>query len=138
NPDSMINGGWLLPFGDYKGYALMLAMELLGGVLTGSLTTVDVPREPPGANGVLVLAINPEGFVGLEQLKEKNSDIIKFIKQQKQLLGQEVLIPGEPEKKSEEIRLKEGIPLPEETLEKILDISIELGINVETLINNSR
>jgi len=41
-----------------------------------------------------------------------------------------VLIPGEPELESKEKRLREGIPLPEETWTKIQELAERLEVDL--------
>ena len=131
DPAAYREGGWLLPFGEHKGYCLQLLMELLGAVLTGSRTGTDPNRDPPSPNGVLAVAIDPEAFVGLDELRRGADAVISQVKQVKPEPGRRVLVPGEPEWESKELRLKEGIPIPEETWEQIVNLAEELGVVVE-------
>ena len=130
DPDVMWKGGWLLPFGEYKGYALLLAMDIIGGALTGSRTALKGVDIPPSANGVFTLAINPEGFIGLEAFKNKTSQLLKYVKDLPPDPGSRILVPGEPEKESKEERLNRGVPLPQETWNQIIELSKELGIEI--------
>jgi LDH2 family malate/lactate/ureidoglycolate dehydrogenase len=41
------------------------------------------------------------------------------------------MIPGEPEWETKESRLAEGIPLPEETWEGIVNLAEKLGLHIE-------
>ncbi len=132
DPFDLNDGGWLLPFGSYKGYGLQLIDELLGAVLTGSRTGLSGVKEPPSPNGVLAVAINPEAFVGAEAFEEGAGTLLKRVKAITPEAGGRVLVPGEPEKESRERRLKEGIPLPDETWEKISALAEELGIDPES------
>ncbi len=130
DPAAYREGGWLLPFGEHKGYCLQLLMELLGAALTGSRTVTDPIREPPSPNGVLAVAIDPRAFVGLDEFKRGADAIISHVKQVKPEPGKRVLVPGEPEWESKERRLKDGIPIPEETWEQIVKLAGELGVEV--------
>jgi uncharacterized oxidoreductase len=90
---------------------------------------MDDSQNPPSPNGVFCIAINPEAFVGLGAFKEKSSEIIKIVKSRKPEKGETVLVPGDPERISKRQRLRDGIPLPEDTWEQISKISLELGID---------
>lgn len=129
DPEVLWDGGWLLPFGGYKGYALQLAMELLGGILTGSFTGFDEDIEHPSTNGLLTICIDPDGFIGLDAFKEKTEGMFKYIKSTEPTNGNNILIPGEPEKLSKEKLLSEGIKLPEDTWRQIIDLASELDID---------
>ena len=129
DPNAYYDGGYLIGFGEHKGYGIQMASELLGAALTGSRASMDDSKKPPSPNGVFCIAINPEAFVGLEAFKEKSSEIIKFVKSRKPEKGETVLVPGDPERISKRQRLREGIPLPEDTWEQIRKISVELGLD---------
>lgn len=62
DPQAFYDGGALLAFGGHKGYGLSLAIELLGGGLSGNHPAV-TERYAAG-NGVLVLAMRPGAFQG--------------------------------------------------------------------------
>jgi uncharacterized oxidoreductase len=129
DPSELGKGGWLMPFGEHKGYGLQMAAELLGAVLTGSRTAMEGDRSPPSPNGVFCIAINPDAFVGLETFKEKSAEAIKVIKSRPPEESETILIPGDPERLSKEQRLREGIPLPEDTWEQITKLCSSLGID---------
>jgi uncharacterized oxidoreductase len=122
-------GGWQVPFGEHKGYCLQLLMELLGAVMTGSRTGFDVETEPPSPNGVFIIAINPDAFVGLEAFIDGTDRVLSEVKKVDPETGKKVLIPGEPEWNSKEERLREGILLPDETWEKIIELTKKLGLD---------
>jgi LDH2 family malate/lactate/ureidoglycolate dehydrogenase len=129
DPRAYREGGWLLPFGEHKGYCLQLLMELLGAVLTGSRTGLDPEKEPPSPNGVLAVAIDPEAFVGLEAFKQRADSVICHVKQTRPQPGGRVLVPGEPEWEAKERRLREGIPIPEDTWRQIVNLVEEIGLD---------
>jgi LDH2 family malate/lactate/ureidoglycolate dehydrogenase len=133
DPNVLIDGGWLLPFGEHKGYGLQMTSELLGAVLTGSRTGLDPIADPPSPNGTLVIALNPDCFVGLDNFKIRTTELLMKVKELPAVSGERVLIPGEPEKEFKVKRLVEGIPLPEEIWNSILTICDELKIDANTI-----
>jgi uncharacterized oxidoreductase len=131
DPFTFKDGGWLLPFGEYKGYALQLVSELLGAVLTGSRVGMDPDQLPPSTNGVFMIAVDPDAFVGLDTFRGGVDDVIRRVKEIEPEPGKRVMIPGEPEWESKESRLTEGIPIPEETWDGIAKVAEELGLRIE-------
>lgn len=129
DPSDLNEGGWLVPFGEHKGYCLQLASEILGAVLTGSRTGQDENNVPPSPNGVFMIAVNPEAFIGLETFTEKTSELLHKVKEVPPIAGERVQVPGEPEKESKEKRLKEGIPVPDDTWSQIVELCNRLGID---------
>ena len=129
DPNAYYDGGYLVGFGEHKGYGIQMVSELLGAALTGSRTSMDEIQKPPSTNGVFCIAINPKAFVGLDAFKGKSSDIIKIVKSRKPEKGETVLIPGDPERISKKQRQREGILIPEDSWEQISKISVELGLD---------
>ncbi|MCC6533408.1 MAG: Ldh family oxidoreductase [Burkholderiales bacterium] len=97
--------GALLPFGDYKGFALGLAMQALG-VLAGS-----------GFNaakdyGYLVIAIKPDLMIPLADFKQQMSELIQRIKATPRREGiAEIRIPSERSFRERARALREGIEI---------------------------
>jgi len=131
DPAAYRDGGWLMPFGEYKGYGLQFVSELLGAVLTGSRLGLEGGQNPPSPNGVMIVALDPEAFVGLEAFKEKADDLISRVKSVKPQEGKRVQTPGEPEWETKFKRFEEGVPLPDETWDRIASLAKELGIDVD-------
>ena len=131
DPLAFKDGGWLLPFGEYKGYALQLVSELLGAVLTGSRVGMDPGQIPPSTNGVFMIAVDPGAFVGLDTFREGVDDVIRRVKEIEPEPGKRVMIPGEPEWESKESRLAKGVPLAEETWDGIVNLVEKLGLKIE-------
>jgi LDH2 family malate/lactate/ureidoglycolate dehydrogenase len=131
NPFDLSEGGWLLPFGDYKGYGLQMVCEILGAVLTGSRTGFEGIQEPPSPNGIFMIGINPEAFLGLKEFKENTSKLLANVKKIPPEAGKRVLVPGEPEKESKSERLDKGIPIPEQTWSQILELCKKLNVDVK-------
>lgn len=129
DPETLSDGGWLLPFGEHKGYCLQLLMELMGAAMTGSRSGLDQGRKPLSPNGVFAVAIDPEGFVGREAFKRRAEEIFHGVKATKPEPNSRVLIPGEPEWESRVQRLREGISIPEETWSQIIELAEELDID---------
>ena len=134
DPNILREGGWLLPFGEYKGYGLQMVVELLGAVLTGSRVGPSGVYIPPSPNGIFMMAVNPEAFVGLDEFTKTTDALLKQVKEWPALGGERVMVPGEPEKETKEKRLKEGIELPDTTWSDIMALCDELGIDAEAIL----
>jgi LDH2 family malate/lactate/ureidoglycolate dehydrogenase len=131
DPNDLTDDGWLLPFGEHKGYCLQLLMELMGAVMTGSRSGVD-PRgaHTPSPNGVFIIAINPDGFVGREVFERRTGEVLHKVRVSEPEPGRKILIPGDPEWETQERRLKEGIPIPDDTWALVEELAEEIGIPV--------
>jgi LDH2 family malate/lactate/ureidoglycolate dehydrogenase len=134
DPTILRQGGWLLPFGDYKGYGLQMVCELLGAVLTGSRVGPSEEKTPPSPNGIFMLAVNPDAFIGLDKFKNDTDALLEQVKNWPAIGGERVMVPGMPEKESKEKRIKEGIEVPETTWNEITSLCDELGIDIDVIL----
>lgn len=119
--------GAILPFGQetgYRGYALSLLVEILGGALGAQDITVDRP-----GNGLAFLVIDPSAFLPMEELLPLVGKIRSYVKSSHPAPGfEEVLMPGEPEFQKVEKRRREGIPVDDRIWETVLRCARSLGI----------
>jgi len=134
NPVDLDDGGWMLPFGGHKGYALSLLAAVLGGVATGSDSPEHAPPDPDnpwGYGGLFVICVDPYKFVDRKVYGDIIDEFLGNIRRVPPVDGiPEVLIPGDPERKERERRMTEGIPLPEDTWLKIADTASRFGVKV--------
>jgi uncharacterized oxidoreductase len=117
----------LLPAGGHKGTALGLIVEVLGGILSGEGAIGD--RTGPVHNGTFLVLIEVARFLPLVDFTGQVSDLVRFVKSSTPAAGvAEVLVPGEPEARSEAHRRAHGIPVEAETWRQIEEIAAELGV----------
>ena len=126
NPGDHSRGqGAIRAFGEHKGSGLALMCELLGGSLTGNGAT------GPGrkfANGMLSLYIDPKRIDASHVFDPDMAKYLQWFSEAKAIPGQEILTPGEPERRSRSLRLANGVPLPEEVWEAIKSTAREVGV----------
>jgi uncharacterized oxidoreductase len=134
DPNILRKGGWLLPFGEYKGYGLQMICELLGAVLTGSRIGPSGTEIPPSPNGIFIMAVNPEAFIGLNEFIKNTDALLEQVKNLPALGGKRVMVPGMPEQESKMKRLKEGIEIPETTWSEISSLCKELEIDLDAIL----
>ncbi|MAV63701.1 MAG: oxidoreductase [Candidatus Marinimicrobia bacterium] len=101
DPSKIANGGVLLTFGDYKGSAIAMMIELLAAGLVGDLFSFEAKEEDnndggPARGGEFIIALSPELIAG----KKWNEHAEKFFEQMKSLEG--VRLPGERRHKNRE------------------------------------
>jgi len=130
-------GGSLAPIGGYKGYGMILVHEMLTSVLTGGKWTRYIKslyeEDPSGIQGTChsFMAVDPECFTGRENFKKEMDRYIKSIKESAKAQNvTEILMPGEPEYRTEAERLKEGIPLAPATAKELVALAESLGISL--------
>jgi len=135
DPGDLYEGGVLLTFGGHKGYALSLLVDILGGALTGAGCTSGSEYER--GNGTFMLAINVEGFTPLEKFVARVDEVLGKIKETPTVSGvKRVMVPGEPEFETMEVRRKEGITITEKTWQNLLGLAKEVGVDLDEILKS--
>ena len=121
-------------FGAHKGFGLGLLVEILGGVLAGSSygrtehTSSDVHGRERVAKGFTFLAVDPERFVGRDELRRRTDELIVDVRTSERAEGVErIWLPGEPEHHRRIERERDGIPLPAALVAELDAFAAELG-----------
>ena len=132
NPQDLMETppGALLPLGGtagHKGYALGLMIDILGGALSGAGCSGSGNTRLQ--NGVLMIALDIANFTPLEDFYDHVDGLIAHVKAAPIAPGfEEILTPGEIEARQTEDRLREGIPIDDETWRQIQETAAEVGI----------
>jgi uncharacterized oxidoreductase len=80
------------------------------------------------------MAIDPECFTGREKFKKDMDRYIKSIKESaKAQTMTEILMPGEPEYRTESERQKQGIPLDSTTVQEMVSLGKSLGVTLSLM-----
>jgi L-2-hydroxycarboxylate dehydrogenase (NAD+) len=136
NPHELKDGGALIPLGsDYehgshKGYALGSVVDIFSAVLSGAnygpwvppfVAFLQPPSDPVGQGiGHFFGAMRVDAFRPADEFKAHMDNWISRFRNATPVEGRaRVLIPGDPEREMEKIRLKEGIPLNEKVVEDL-------------------
>lgn len=117
--------GVVLPMGGVKGAGLSLLMEVLSGVFTGAAFGGEV-RNPftgldgPQGTGHFFMALKADLFMPMETFEKRMRTLAGRVKKQALAQGfDEILMPGEPESRTERERLVSGIPLTRDVQESL-------------------
>jgi uncharacterized oxidoreductase len=119
--------GALLASGEHKGYGLSLAVEILGGILSGSGPAG--PGTGPFCNGTLMICLDVERFLPPEEFNRQVAALFDWVRSAPLAPGaKEILVPGEPETRLEAERRRDGIPVEDETWAQIQAVARELSV----------
>jgi LDH2 family malate/lactate/ureidoglycolate dehydrogenase len=130
DPEDYYAGGALLPAEGHKGYALAVAIEALGGILSGMGPAMTADYTV-GGNGMFVMALEVEAFVSVEQYMRQVEEMARTLENAPTAPGvEQVLLPGQPELRSAERRRSEGIPIAEATIDELHELAGELGVTL--------
>jgi uncharacterized oxidoreductase len=127
--DASAGAGAIRAFGDHKGSGLALICELLAGALTGGGTAGPVDERGRIANGMLSLYLSPKHFGTDEEFQRTGRAYVEWVKSTRPAdPALPVLVPGEPEAAMLTSRLRDGVPLPPNVWESIVDTARALGV----------
>jgi L-2-hydroxycarboxylate dehydrogenase (NAD+) len=133
DPDTGFKG-FLLPTGAYKGLGLSYAIDILSGVITGgafqhAMKGMYKYPDDPSLTCHFMMVINPLILMDKEELKERMGQFYQGIKASPMWdENREMMLPGEIEYRSEQKRLKEGIPVPPNLVDDLIALSEKLGV----------
>jgi LDH2 family malate/lactate/ureidoglycolate dehydrogenase len=139
--------GALLPLGSdkehgsHKGYALGSIVDIFSGVLSGGSygpwvppfpAYVPMPEYQPGKGlGHFFGAMRVDAFRPADEFKEHMDKWIERFRQAKPDKNHDrVLIPGDPEREEETIRLKDGIPVVDSVVEDLKAVGEKMGVKL--------
>ena len=119
--------GAIYPAAEHKGYGMGLAVEILGGILSG--TGPAGPGAGIFANGTLMMCLDIERFLPLDEFRRQVTALFDWTRSAPLAPGsKEILVPGEPEARLEKERSAAGIPLDDETWAQIQAVADDLGL----------
>ncbi|HZC36369.1 MAG TPA: Ldh family oxidoreductase [Chthoniobacterales bacterium] len=124
----------LLPFGGAKGYCLSLMVEILTGVITGSLMSFQIPyilekTQRVARIGHAFLVIDIAALLPLSEYYERMAMLLTAIKESPLQPGvSEVLIPGESRWRNYRKQISDGILLDRKIIESLESLAAELKI----------
>ena len=124
--DSTKGLGAIRAFGEHKGSGLAFMCEILGGSLTGTKAT-HIGRKK-FANGMFSIYVDPKRIDPQHVFDADVSSYIAYFKSAKPVKGlKEALVPGEPERAMRAERMKNGVPLSDETWGAICGAAKRVG-----------
>ena len=125
--------GALTPFGEHKGYGLMVMCELLGGALGGNFTMQPGnARKGSTINNMFSVIINPGAVGGREGFADEVGVMLEYIVASETIDGvDQVLLPGDPERLRREQLMKDGIGVDENSWKLFLASGERAGFGAE-------
>lgn len=126
--------GFLLPVGGYKGLGLSYVVDILSGLITGGAFQYGMKGmyhypDDPSLTGHFMIVINPQDIIDLEDMRTRMADYYQTIKSVPMWdETQEMMLPGEIEYRTEQERLKTGIPIPANLYDDLIALGDELGV----------
>ena len=134
DPEAALDGGSILPFGGFKGYALALMVEILTGPLVqagyGMGVTGTASPEKDCTKGDLYLAIDPSKFGDFGDFVANTEDFVSQVR----ATGETVAIPGDLEVKRIAEAEENGIGIDAKLYEQLKEICNNLDIDLDSYL----
>lgn len=145
NPNELKDGGALIPLGSdfehgsHKGFCLGAWVDIFSAVLSGAnygpwvppfVSFLQPPANPVGEGiGHFFGAMRIDAFRPANDFKMHMDNWITTFRAAKTVEGKEkLIIPGDPERETAAIRIKEGVPLNYKVVEDLMMLSAELEV----------
>jgi hydroxycarboxylate dehydrogenase B len=131
DPNAFFQGGALLPFGGHKGYAFMLACELMGRVFAAADAHAATERGGPAFRhqGVTMIVLKADLFQPAAAFRAGVDGLTKQIHAVPPAPGfSEVLVPGDLEARAQADRERNGVPIDDDVWQSLVDVAAELGV----------
>jgi uncharacterized oxidoreductase len=129
--------GTILPLGGpqaYKGFGIGLLLDMLAGGLSGAPCS-GPGRPATGANAVLFIVLDVAQFAGAEHFLAEVSGLAEAVRSCPRADGvQEIMLPGDPERKQRRQRQAAGIPLDDGTWGQLAALAERLHVAVPVAV----
>ena len=131
-PEDLYDGGSMLPLGadmGHKGYGLSVIVDLVGATLAGGRAGAPRDRRAGFSNNFTLWAADPDALGGRAAMEELQQEYFALLKSSDCKPGvAEILLPGEPELRTAEVRRRDGLPLDEGTVSQLDELATRLGL----------
>jgi LDH2 family malate/lactate/ureidoglycolate dehydrogenase len=115
--------------GSHKGYGLAILVEILCGVLTGTITALNTDQDP---RGHFFGAIRVDAFRPADEFKKDMDRLIRELRATPPIKGQQrVYVAGEIEFETAQERAEHGIPLHSTVRKGLREVSKQLSLTYD-------
>ena len=145
DPGEMLAGGALLPLGGdfqhggHKGYCMAAMVDMLSAVLSGAnwgpypppfpANLPAPPRYVGKGVGHFFMALRIDGFIDPDEFRSQVDDWVRTIRGTRPAAGTSgPMIPGDPNRRAEETRRVEGVPVILPVVEQLRRLSAASGV----------
>ena len=113
----------------HKGYGLTVMAEVFAGILSGAGASGE--KTATKGNGLFLQAVDIRVFTPLEAFTERVRQLTAYVKSSRKSPGvDEILMPGEPEHRTTQQRLRDGIFVEASIWDEIQAKASELNVTL--------
>lgn len=129
----LVDEGFLVPIGGYKGSGLNIMIGALAGIMTGaafgrSVVNFRHDTTTPTNTGQAIIVIRPDLFISMDHYKHEMDRQLRDLRASKSMTGEPVRLPGERATELEIEQRRSGIPVPVSLISDLNTLAERLGI----------
>lgn len=126
--------GALLPFGEHKGWTLAFACEALAGALTGGHAMKGPVTQKAIVNNMFSIIVSADALGTMSTYFSELEDFVHWAQMPPPGTSSNVLLPGDPERKTMAERLQTGIPVDMASWQQIMTAACRIGLDEAALV----
>ncbi|HKY49007.1 MAG TPA: Ldh family oxidoreductase, partial [Acidimicrobiia bacterium] len=129
----LVDEGFLMPIGGYKGSGLNIMIGALAGIMTGaafgrSVVNFRHDLTTPTNTGQAIIVIRPDLFIPMDHYKHEMDRQLRELRASQSMTGEPVRLPGERATESEIEQRRSGIPVPASLITDLNTLAERLGM----------
>lgn len=134
DPNAVLDGGWTPPIGGHKGFGLLVALEVLSGVLNGAAVGREVGDlygvdDQPQDLGHFFVVINVEAFLPRPEFERRVDEMIGSFRSSDLAPGvDKIRMPGEIEAETATTRRNRGVPMNQDLMQELHELAHQLAV----------
>ena len=128
----LVDEGYLVPIGGYKGSGLNIMIGALAGIMTGaafgrSVVNFRADAATPTNTGQSIMVIRPDLFMPMDEYKQEMDRQLREFRASESMTGEPVRLPGERATELEVEQRRLGIPVPASLIAQLDSLAASLG-----------
>lgn len=129
----LVDDGFLVPIGGYKGSGLNIMIGALAGIMTGAAfgrSVVNFRRDAttPTNTGQAIIVIRPDLFIPMDHYKREMDRQLRELRASESMTGEPVRLPGERATELEIEQRRWGIPVQDSLIADLNALAERLGM----------